>query len=269
MKQLMFHSPKSETICVQQDNHWFCFKGNLGGTAERQAKCTWAFTRVVMPSSAETEINFWASTRLEHVWHLRTSKWGSGDWTAGCSQKSVGQWHKGIGLSVKFSVCWRWERSWQCPVLRLKMTCLVLFTWWILSSLAHMLKHCCHIVLKLFLRMAFASLQDTVGVGCSCLLPLLTASLLLYCLLHHSRKESTLRSVMFSYIINPCTSFCYFMSLSTEQVHKFWLPRMKLTEGQGNSKRHSCLSSYQVWKKFAHKHPNTNQYISVINFAWA
>ena len=31
----MFHPPRSGTICVQPDKHWYSFKGNLGKTAER------------------------------------------------------------------------------------------------------------------------------------------------------------------------------------------------------------------------------------------
>ena len=35
-KRPTFHPPRSRTICVQPDQHWHCFEGNLGETAERR-----------------------------------------------------------------------------------------------------------------------------------------------------------------------------------------------------------------------------------------
>ena len=34
-KRPTFHPPRSETICVQPNKHWYCFKGNVKETAER------------------------------------------------------------------------------------------------------------------------------------------------------------------------------------------------------------------------------------------
>ena len=214
MKQLMFQMPKSGTIRVQHDKDWLCLKGNLRGTAERQGRvhmglyqsCDAIFSRNWNWASGLYQTG--TCLAFQNIKVGVGGEWGN--WTAGCSQKSVGRWLKGISLSR--------ESSWQCPVLRLKVTCPALFSWWISSSLVHMLKHSCHIVLKLFLRMAFASLQDTVSVDCSCSLPLFdsqsASSLPLTPQWEQIHSE-------IPYIINQYTSFCYHMSLTTEQFHTF------------------------------------------------
>ena len=52
------------------------------------------------------------------------------------------------------------------------MTWAALSSWWMLSSSVPMSRRCCHSVLKLFLRMAFASLQDMGCADCFNLLPI-------------------------------------------------------------------------------------------------
>ena len=51
----------------------------------------------------------------------------------------------------EISRLWRWERSWQCPVLSLKIvTWAALSGWWMLCPSVPMSRHCHHSLLKLF-----------------------------------------------------------------------------------------------------------------------
>ena len=111
----------------------------------------------------------WASTGLSHVWCPKALKMG----------QDYRMWlvvwgpvlHGHLSEWEIFFSLWRWERSWQCPVLSLKIvTWAALSSWWMLSSSVPMSRCCCHSVLELLQSMAFASLQDMGCADCSSLL---------------------------------------------------------------------------------------------------
>ena len=98
----------------------------------------------------------WASTGQGHVWRLKGSKVGQD------CRMWLGVWgpvpHGRSSAWGIFSL-WRWERSWQSPVLSLKIvTCAALSSWWMLFYSVPMSRCCRQSVLKLFLRVVFASL---------------------------------------------------------------------------------------------------------------
>ena len=131
----------------------------------------------------------WASTWLGRVWHLKVSKVGQDCrmWLGGWGPVLHGHWSEWEIFSL-----WRWERSWQCPVLCLKIvTWAALSSWWTLSSSVPMSRHCGHFVLKLFRCRTW-----DVQIAPTCF-PFLTAGLLPHCLQHHSGKGSTGGSQMF------------------------------------------------------------------------
>ena len=73
----------------------------------------------------------WASTGLGHVWRLKSSK------VRQDCRMWVGGWGSvphGHSSEWEIFSLWRWERSWQCPVLSLKIvTWAALSSWWTLS----------------------------------------------------------------------------------------------------------------------------------------
>ena len=89
---------------------------------------------------------------------------------------------------------WRWVRSWQCPVLSLKIvTWAALSSWWMLFYSAQMPRRCCHCTLSwsCFLGWSFLRCR-TLGVQIAPIcFPFLTAGLPPLCLKHHSEKGST------------------------------------------------------------------------------
>ena len=82
--------------------------------------------------SAGPQRFLWASTRLGHVWCLKALKVGQD------CRIWVGGWGPVLhGHSSEWEIfnLWRWERSWLCPVLSLKIvTGAALSSWWMLSS---------------------------------------------------------------------------------------------------------------------------------------
>ena len=92
----------------------------------------------------------WTSSGLGHVWRFTASKVGQD------CRMWLGVWGPvphGHSSEWENFTLWRWERSWQCPVLSLKIvTWADVSSWWMLSSPAPMSRRCRHSVLKLFLR---------------------------------------------------------------------------------------------------------------------
>ena len=140
----------------------------------------------------------WASTGLGHFWRLKALKVGQN------CRMWLGVWGPvphGHSSEWEIFSLWRWERSWQCPVLSLKtVTWAALYSWWMLSSSVPMSRHCqrsplCPEIVSKY-GLCFAVGHGGVQIAPVCF-PFLTADLLPHCLQHHSEKGSTGGSQMF------------------------------------------------------------------------
>ena len=115
--------------------------------------------------SAGPQSFLWASIILGHVWHLKASKVGQ-DY-----RMWLGVWGPvphGHSSEWEIFSLWRWERSWQCPLLSLKIvTWATLFSWCMLSSSVPMYRRCCHSIWSCFLGWSLLCGQILIPSFCT------------------------------------------------------------------------------------------------------
>ena len=148
---------------------WLCQIFSLVSTAKSVVRCS---------VSTHPQHFLWASTQLEHVWRPRAPKMGQV-----CRVWLVvwGPVQQGHSSDREIFIPWRWERSWRCPVLSLKIvTWAALSGWWLLSSSVQTVRRCCHSVLMFFPWKATPSMVSHVQWGREGIVP--------YCLQYWERE---------------------------------------------------------------------------------
>ena len=173
---------------------------------------------------------------MGHVWRLKSSKVGQD------CRMWLGVWGPvphGHSSEWEIFSMWRWERSWQCPVLSLKIvTWAALSSWWMLSSSVPMSRRRCHSVLKKG-DPEFNDKQEAYTLNWS-ILAILSRFLCsrLPNVVNHRKSVGC--------FMPPCIRIITQVEAFSKSWELKW--RSKWFKVVSNHRDYIRLSSYQVWK---------------------